>query len=352
MGNGLPEMGKISAEAFEEVIAGRLGKKRPEVVVGPENGVDVGVVDLGGGQVMVTTTDPVFVVPQYGWERAAWFAVHILASDAVTSGLPPRYITVDLNLPLSMEREELAALWKSFHQTCEEIGMAVVSGHTGRYDGCNYPMVGGATVICIGPEDAYLTPKMARVGDEIIVTKGAAVEAAGLFAVTFPHRVAAAYGEEFAGEAEEIFWQMSVVKDALTAVQVGVRDEGVTSLHDATEGGVWGGLYEVARASGVGMLVEKEDILVQEAVRKVCELFEIDPYASISEGTLIITCRPDASREVLDRLVGEGIPAGVVGEVVEAEAGIRYIDDGRPRDLRPPAADPFWAAFARAAEGA
>ena len=85
----LPEIGKISPEIFDELIYPGLGKKSNNVLVGPQHGVDIGVVDLGNGKVMATTTDPVFIVPEYGFERAAWFALHILVSDVVTSGLKP-----------------------------------------------------------------------------------------------------------------------------------------------------------------------------------------------------------------------------------------------------------------------
>ena len=345
----LPDIGKVSSEIFEEIILPQLGRKHPEILVGPRHGVDVGIVDLGNGQVMVTTTDPVFVVPPYGWERSGWFAVHILASDAATSGIRPRYITMDLNLPLSMKREEFEAMWGVMHRECDKIGMAVLSGHTGRYEGCEYPMIGGATVIGIGPGDRYVTPEMARPGDVVIVTKGAAIEAAGLFAVTFPKRVAERYGERVAREAEEIFWQMSVVEDALTAVEAGVRDDGVTGMHDATECGVWGGLFEVAKASGVGMTVDQDKIIVQDAVAKVCDLFGLDPYSSISEGTLIITCRPHKAQEVTRRLLDKGIPASTVGEIVEPHHGMRVFRGGTSRELVHPVVDPFWAAFGKAA---
>jgi len=344
----LPEAGKISPDIFNEVIFSQLGRKRKEVLVGPRNGVDVGVTDLGHGQVMVTTTDPIFVVPAYGWERSAWFAVHILASDAVTSGLAPQYITMDLNLPLSMDREAFESFWSVVHQECGKIGMAIISGHTGRYQGCDYPMIGGATVICVGSSEKYITPAMACPGDVVIVTKGAAVEAAGLFAVTFPAVIAGRYGEEFAREAQEIFWQMSVVEDALTAVESGVRDQGVTSMHDATECGVIGGLYEVSRASNVGMVIEKEAIIVQEPVRKICDLFQIDPYVSISEGTLIITCRPQKAREVITRLADKGIPSSRVGEVVPDPGRFVITEGGKEHPLEHPRVDPFWEAFASA----
>jgi hydrogenase maturation factor len=345
----MPVIGKVSSEIFDEVILPQLGARHPEILVGPQHGVDVGVVDLGGGQVMVTTTDPIFVVPPYGWERSGWFAVHILASDAATSGLRPRYITMDLNLPLSIDRHGFEALWTVMHRECEKIGMAVISGHTGRYEGCEYPMIGGATVIGIGPKDRYVTPDMARPGDVVIITKGAAIEAAGLFAVTFPRRVAERYGEKAAREAEEIFWQMSVVDDALTAAEAGVRENGVTAMHDATECGVWGGLFEVAQASGVGMSIDKDKIILQDAVRKVCDLFGIDPYSSISEGTLIIACRPHKAKEVVRRLGDKGIPATMAGEIVERQQGLRVFESGVSRELVHPKVDPFWSAFGKAA---
>lgn len=348
----LPTIGKISSGIFEEIIYPRLGRKRSEVLVGPQNGVDVGVVDIGNDLVMVTTTDPVFVVPPYGWERSGWFAVHILASDAVTAGIAPGYMTIDLNLPMSITRDDLEALWSTMHRECDKIGMAIVSGHTGRYEGCNYPMIGGATVISIGPKDRYVTPTMARPGDKVVITKGAAIEATGLFAVTFPDRIAAAHGADFAKHAEDIFWQMSVVDDAMTAVQVGVRDDGITTMHDATECGVWGGLVEVAQASKVGMAIEKGAVIIDERVRKICALFDIDPMTSISEGSLILTCRPHKVDELMKRLRDREIAASVVGEVVDASEGTRYFENGVAHDLVHPHVDPFWAAFGKAAEQA
>jgi hydrogenase maturation factor len=206
-------------------------------------------------------------------------------------------------------------------------------------------MVGGATVISVGPKSKYVTPNMAKVGDQVIVTKGAAIEATGLFAVTFPHLVAERYGADFAKRAEEVFWKMSVVEDALTAASVGVRDEGVTAMHDATECGVWGGLFEIAQASGVGMRIDKEKIVVLDEVRKICDMFRIDPYSSISEGTLLLTCRPHKAAEVVRVLADKGIAASAVGEVTPQEQGMVVHEGTSTRPLVHPRVDPFWAAF-------
>ncbi|MCS7052040.1 MAG: AIR synthase-related protein, partial [Thermomicrobium sp.] len=239
-------------------------------------------------------------------------------------------------------------LWTTIHRVCVELGITVIAGHTARYEGCTYPMVGGATVLAIGPADRYVTPTMAQVGDLVVVTKGAAIEAAGLFAVSFPERIAAAYGRDFAEQAQELFWQMTVVEDALTAVSVGVREDGVTAMHDATECGVFGGLVEIAEASRVGLRIEQERILVREDVGKICALFGMDPYAAISEGTLIITVRPHKVDALLTALSANGIAASVVGEVVPADEGLTLVVNGEERPLRHPRVDPFWAAFSRA----
>ena len=178
------------------------------------------------------------------------------------------------------------------------------------------------------------------------------MEAAGLFAVTFPHKIAEKFGESFAKQAEEIFWQMSVVDDALTAVEAGVRENGVTAMHDATECGIWGGLAEIGQASKVGMVIDKEKIIVQEPIRKICEMYQIDPFISISEGTLLITCRPHKAPEVVQRLDDKGIRSGIVGEIVEPSEGMHYHENGKKYEIVHPKVDPFWAAFGKAASAA
>lgn len=343
----LPEIGKISPEIFDEVIFPNLGKKSKTVLVGPQHGVDIGVVEIGGGKVMATTTDPVFIVPQYGWERAAWFAIHILVSDVVTSGLKPAYLSIDLNLPLSLKKEELEIIWNTISGECKEMGIAIISGHTAKYEGCNYPMVGGATVIAIGDKEKYVTPRDARVGDVVIATKGAAIEASGLFAVTFKDKIEKIFGKDFSAKADKIFYKMSVVEDALTAVSVGVRGKGVTAMHDATECGVWGGLFEIASASKKGMIIDREKIIVLPEVEKICRQFGMDPYSSISEGTLLITVRPEKACELLRKLKEKNIEASAIGEILKEEKGIKVIEDGKERVLEHPRLDPFWTAFAR-----
>jgi hydrogenase maturation factor len=315
--------------------------------VGPQHGVDVGIVEIGDKAVALTT-DPVFIVPEYGWERAAWFAVHILVSDAVTSGLKPEFLSIDLNLPIEMTKEQLEIVWETTHRECEKLGIAIVCGHTARYENCHYPMVGGATVISVGEKDEYVTPKFARVGDKIIITKGPAIEATGILATMFPQLIEEHFGLDFSQMAQQIFYKMSVVEDAMTAVSVGVREDGVSAMHDATECGIWGALFELSRAANLGIKIEKERIVVEDCVEDICKLFGIDPYASISEGTLIIACREHKAQETVAALSGKGISSSIVGELMNPRHGMILVEKGKERKLEHPLVDPFWAAFYRA----
>ena len=347
--NQIPEIGKISPEIFNELIFPRLGAKSEQVLVGPQHGVDVGIAEIGDKAVSFTC-DPVFIVPEYGWEGAAWFAVHIIASDAVTCGLKPRFLSIDLNLPMEMTKGQLEIVWDTMHRECERLGISVICGHTARYENCHYPMVGGATIIGVGEKDEYVTPRMAKAGDKIIITKGPAIEATGIFAAMFPLLIERKFGPGFSQRAQQVFYRMSVVEDAMTAVSVGVRGDGVTAMHDATECGIWGGLYELAQAAGLGVRVDKNQIVVDNCVTEICSYFGIDPYSSISEGTLIIACREHKAQKVVEALSHKGIASSIVGELTEPEKGMVLVSGGTEGKLEHPVVDPFWRAFYSALE--
>jgi hydrogenase expression/formation protein HypE len=345
----IPEIGKISPDIFNEIIYPHLGAKDNSIVVGPQNGVDVGIIELGDNSISLTT-DPVFIVPEYGWERAAWFAIHILASDSATSGLKPRYLTIDLNLPMRITKPQLLVMWDTMHKECEKLGISIVTGHTARYENCEYPFVGGATVIGVGGKNDYVTPKLARAGDKIIITKGPAIEASGIFATMFPKLIENEFGKNFSNKAQEIFYKMSVVEDAMTAVRVGRRENGVTAMHDATECGIWGALFEIAQAADLGVRVEQEKIVIEECIEEICRYFDIDPYSSISEGTLIIACKENKSQKIVDLLNESKIKASIVGELTPSNQGMILVTGRKEHQLKHPGVDPFWNAFYRALE--
>jgi len=336
----LPELGKIHPDFFSKVIYPRLGKKDKSIIVGPQHGVDFGVIELGNGKVMVLSADPFYIAKELGIEKAAWFAIHILASDVAVSGIAPKYLAVDLNLPPKMTEDELTRMWDSVHRECKKLGIAVITGHTARYAGCNYPMVGGATVIGIGEKKKLIAPKC-RPGDAIVISKGPAIETTGLMSAYFPKFLEGKYGKNFVKKAQDVYYQMSTVKDALVAARVG----GVTAMHDATECGIFGGLYEMAMHSNVGMNIYLDEIVLQEEVKKTCECFGINPYKAISEGTLLATVNKKKAKDVVKALNNESIPASIAGEVTSKKQGLYIIEKDRKYKLEHPKIDPFWGKF-------
>jgi hydrogenase maturation factor len=251
---------------------------------------------------------------------------------------------------MRITKPQLLVMWDTMHRECEKLGISIITGHTARYENCEYPFVGGATVIGVGGKNDFVTPKLARAGDKIIITKGPAIEASGIFATMFPKLIEKEFGENFSNKAQEIFYKMTVVEDAMTAVSVGTRENGVTAMHDATECGIWGALFEIAQAANLGVRVEKEKIVIEECIEEICRYFDIDPYSSISEGTLIISCKENKSQKIVDLLNDRKIKASIVGELTPSNKGMILVTGKKEHSLTHPGVDPFWNAFYRALE--
>jgi hydrogenase maturation factor len=161
----------------------------------------------------------------------------------------------------------------------------------------------------------------------------------------FPGLIEKEFGTAFNNKAQNVFYMMSIVRDALTAVSIGVRDNGITAMHDATECGVWGGLFELAQAAGLGVRIEKDKIVIEDCIEEICDYFGIDPFASISEGTLIASCKAHRAEEVVKALDKEGIKSSIVGELTAQEKGMVLVENGEEKKLEHPIVDPFWRVF-------
>jgi hydrogenase expression/formation protein HypE len=343
------KIGKIDEATFRALILRRLGKRDATVLVPPRAGVDAGVVDLGGGKVLVVAEDPIFTMPRLPLETFGWFTVHIGASDVAVMGVRPRYMTYSLLLPPETSAGDLKRIVNSIHRTAVDLGIAVVGGHTGFYPGFQAPTIGGITVFAVARKGEYVTPAGAHPGDEVILTKGPAIETAGLLAALREDELLASHSADLVESAKRLCFRMSVVEDALAAKAAG----GVTAMHDATEGGVIGGLFEIAAASGVGMDIDEALFVYPDEVRMVCESFGIDPVTAIAEGSLLIAARPASSGRVVARLRRKGIVSSVIGRVTsDKRRRTLRRRDGRVVPLAIPEQDPFWPAFFKGLEKA
>ncbi len=339
----LPEIGKVDKATFDKVIFPRLGKSDSTVLIGPRHGVDAAVIELPGGEVMVIAEDPTFgmpvLMPHFGWA-----IVHICASDVAVLGVKPRYMTICLMLPPGTEDTVLEHIWLEVHQECEKLGIAIIGGHTGVYPGIGYPLNGGCTVIGLGTKDQLTPPSNARVGDRVIITKGPAIEAVGILALQAEKALEKKLSRDLIEKAKSYFLEMTVVEDAIVAAP------SAHAMHDATEGGLLNGVYEIAEASNIGVTLFEEKIVIPEEIDAVCQHFNIDPLTSISEGTLVITATPEKTPKLLSDLKQSGITAWEIGEVTPKD---RFFirRNGKREELIPVAVDPFWAAYFSTLEG-
>ncbi len=349
-GRPRPREGKVPREFLESSVFGSLGARRDELVVGPGHGLDNAVVSLGGGRALLLTSDPLTFIPALGAEWSARLTVDLLASDLSTSGVPPQFAMLDFNLPPGLDLRSAGAYLRAVGRECERLGVAIAGGHTGRYAGSGYTVVGGGTMLSVCDEDAYVTPAMACAGDSLVVTKGAAIGATAVLAGCFPEAVESRAGPGVLREARRRLRDCSTVADAAAASGVGLRER-VTSMHDATEGGVLGAASELSSACGLPVFVEAERVDVPEECAAVCGAFGLDPLTTLSEGTLLVTCKPGSVEDLRGALAGAGISSCEVGRVGAREEGegLWLSKRGsRPR-RHAPAPDRYWEAYSRAA---
>jgi len=330
--------GKVDRQFFEEHIGANLGAAREDVALGPTHGVDFGVIDVGE-RAMVLATDPISILPDLGFERAAEFALGIVLADVAVSGVAPTHLAVEFTLPPSMTDDEFAAVWDAFDRELTDLGTAVAAGHTARYDGCEYPWIGGATAMALADPEDVVRPDGARPGDTLLVASGPGVEAASMFASLFSKEIDVP--DATLETAAERLPDLDHVRAAIAAAAAGP----VTAMHDATEGGVHGALNEMATSADVRIDVDRGAFPIPDDIADVCEAVAMDPWRATSAGTLLVAVRPAGVGAVRRALESEGLPAAEVGAVRSGEG----VYDAAGNRIEPPEGDSSWPVYARLA---
>lgn len=333
--------GKISGGGFDEMILPNLGALRTDVVQGPAFGVDVSLVDIGGGLGLAMTSDPLSLIPSLGLSESAWLSVHLMANDMATTGYAPQYAQMVLNLPPTLTKQDTFLYWQHISQYCRHIGVAITGGHTGAIEGQNSTIAGGGTMLLTAPLNKVLTSSKAGSGDVIIVTKECAMSSAAILAMSFPETVKQKLGNETYLTCCELFYQTSSLIDGRTAANTGM----INAMHDVTEGGVLGAVYEMAKASGLGVQVQNDFLPLGDAQQQVTGLFGIDARYCIGAGAMIIAVKSGSENMVTRALAEKQIKSTVIGEFTDQEKGCRLISDTKDEPLPYFEKDPYWTAF-------
>ena len=336
--------GKIDRSLVDDFIKDKCGYKRDDVLVGPGFGVDVSLVDLPGNMAMAMTSDPLSLIPTLGLKESAWLSVQLMANDMATTGFAPMFGQFVLNLPAKCSRKDFQIYWDHIHHFCEKIGLAITGGHTGFIEGQNSTIAGGGTFTTIAPKEKIKISKYAQPGDSILVTKSCAISSSAILAMSFPETVKNRAGAETYQRTCETFYDTSSLKDALTVMEA--HAEKVTAMHDVTEGGVLGAIYEMAVASNNGVMVYDEQLPVGRLQKEVCEIFSLDPRYCIGAGSMIIACKYGSEDEIIESLKRENIQCTRVGEFTDGS--IKLAKKEEVRKMRYYETDPYWAAFFKA----
>jgi len=330
--------GKVPTEILEKIIFKNLGVKRNDVVVGPTAGVDVAIVKAGK-ELLAVSTDPITGAEEW----IGWLAVNVSANDVATCGVQPRWFVSCMLLQEGSEENFIDKICRQIDKAARQLGVAVIAGHCEITPGISHPIVVGCAM-GVAEGGKYVTSSGAKPGNSLILTKGAGIEGTAILASDKRRVLLGTFDESFLKGAENFFEKISVVEDAITAFQTG----GVSAMHDPTEGGVAGGIHELADAAGVGFQVYEEKIRILEETRKICEFFEIDPLQLISSGSLLISAEKEKAEEIVDRLSQNGVYASIIGETRKPSFGRKIVTrKGEKTDLVRPISDHLWIALAK-----
>jgi hydrogenase maturation factor len=306
------------------------------VVLGPSAGFDGAVINIGNKSLIVSM-DPITGAV----EKIGWLAVNINANDIATFGVEPTLFSSCILLPENGDRKTLETMCAQMDEAAKDLGIAIIGGHCEVTPGLTNPIVIGCAM-GITEKGKYVTAGDAKPGDKIILTKSAGIEGTAILAAEKEEQLKKALKSATLQRAKKFYKKISIVKDALIAV----KTSGVHAMHDPTEGGVSGGIHEMAEASNVGFQVYEEKILVQPETQEICEYFKIDPLQLISSGALLISAKPEFVERIVKELNQNHIEASVIGEFLENNFEHKIIrKDGKIQTLPRPISDHLWFAL-------
>jgi hydrogenase expression/formation protein HypE len=303
-------LGKLAKEELQKLL--NCIKKDPRVIVPPMPGYDSGV-HLIGDKCVVISTDPCTGVPE---EWFGWLLIHYAASDVALFGAKPEFCTINLLGPLSTEPQAFQAAMSQACSAADELDMAIVTGHTGTYDGF-LKLVGVCTAYGMVEPNKLITPGSVRRGDLILCTKTLGLETLTNFSLNRKALAQRLFGVEEAEKLGQLVPMQSCVWEALQLARTG----GVHAMHDATEGGLVAALNEMAEASGVGFRVESEKIPISREAQELQKIFALseEQMLSISStGTIIAAVDPQTKDKVQKALRRNGLSASFLGTFTES----------------------------------
>lgn len=326
------KVGKVPENVLKRSIFKQIKTKRKEIIIGAGVGEDCAAIELADDEIFVTSTDPITGTSH----DIGALSVHVTANDIASSGAEVIGVMLSVLLPEGTQESELKDMMCQVEEVCSKLNIQTVGGHTEVTRVVNQPVI---TVTGIGKvkKDKLVTTSGAKPGDDVVVTKWIGLEGTSIIAKEKESDLKNHFSADFIETAKEFSSYLSVVPDAQKAVSVGV-----TSMHDVTEGGVFGALWEVAESSKVGLEINLRDIPVRQETIEICEEFGLNPYELISSGSMLITTSKGS--QLVGELKKAGIGGAVIGKVTEGNDRI-LINGDEKRFLEPPKSDELYKIY-------
>ncbi|GAN34365.1 MAG: hydrogenase expression/formation protein [Candidatus Brocadia sp. AMX2] len=294
----------------------------PRVVVGPRVGEDAAVIDFGK-KYLVAKTDPI----TFTTYRIGWYAVNVNANDIATMGATPKWFLATVLLPEGKTNAKLATqIFKDIITSTQKLNITLCGGHTEISYNIDRPIVIGHMLGEV-KKDKLVVNSNAKPGDDLLLTKGIAIEGTAIIARKKETVIQKEFGDRLLKRAQAFIDRpgLSVVADALVAN----KTARIHAMHDPTEGGIATGILELAKASGTGVVIDAEKILCYEETKQICRLFDIQPLGLIASGALLIALDPKDTKAVIAILAKNSIPCTRIGKLTQKTEGLMICKNGK-----------------------
>ena len=306
------KIGKLPESVLIRSVLKEVGHRREEVLVGPSVGQDCAVLEAREGEVLVLSSDPITGTTK----DIGSHSVYITANDLAASGAEPVGIMLTILLTPDTEEAEL-----------KDMG-----GHTEITDVVRQPLISLTGVGKMKKEELLVTSGV-KPGEDLVVTKWIGLEGTSIAAKEREAVLLERFAPAFVETAKQFDQYLSVLPEAKIA-----KAWGASAMHDITEGGVFGALWEMGSGSGVGLDIDLKSIPIRQETVEVCEALGLNPYILMSSGSMLISAKD--GHGLVRELSKAGIHAAVVGKATQGNDRIlrngedtRYLDKPQSDEL-------------------
>ncbi|RVU55305.1 AIR synthase family protein [Anaerosphaera multitolerans] len=314
------KIGKISNEELRNHVFKNIINKRKEVLVSSEIGIDTAVLDLDDDLVVISI-DPI----TGSTKDLGKLSVNISCNDVVCGGAEPVAMLMSILLPPTATLDELDEIMRDAEEECDRLNLDIVGGHTEITDAVNRIVV---TTTVIGRVSENELPKIKDINDDDIVaiSKSIGIEGSSIIYKEKMNELEGVLSLEEKSEVNNFSNMLSVVKEAQIAKKYNVK-----YMHDITEGGLYGALWESAQVVNKKIIVDKELVPIKKVTGKIADFYGLDVYRLISSGSMVFILNKNDYEEFRKKSALEGIEITKIGEIKEGSGF--FVKDGALEEI-------------------